>query len=344
MFMDRVCPRCRGTTRDLFCPRCGIRTAAKLSGAAEGAAGRTAAGWALGLVLAQGLAYAVRRIVTGGLLAAGGEPAVAEFWDVRFAGLLTSQALQAGSLLVGAMVAAAGRRGGLVIGTTLGLADALLFVGIRFVFGQSADQLSWLGQPLLLAFVGAAGGVIGSRVWRPAPDLPAMSGESAIGREVLTTVLPERPPDVVIEPVPWLRIATGILIAVGGTVGARLIRDFVVIAGSGTGHGMMQSQFITWEITILAQVIGGAFAGVTARAAAVYGFWVGLVSAILLVALQATGGTGTKAFVPAWMLGETVPEGSIAALGILGMQALILGMVGGWLGGLVLPADPHKNY
>jgi hypothetical protein len=337
--MDRVCPRCRGSTPDLICPRCGVRTGAKLSAAAEGDGGRVMAGWALGLVLAQGLAYALRRIVTGFLLMAGGEGPTAEFWDVRFAGLVTGQALQAVSLFLGAMVSAAGRRNGLLLGTTLGLADAALFALIRVVLGHTADELTWLGQPLLLAFVGAAGGVAGSRVWRPAPELPPVSGEGPVGREVLTTVLPERPVEVVTEPIPWTRIVAGIGVAVGGTVGARLIRDLVVIAGGGTGREMMQSHFITWEITVVAQVIGGAIAGATARGAAVFGFWVGLVSAIVLVVIQAVWGVGAQVVVPAWLLGATVPDGSPAAFAILGVQSLVLGMLGGWLGGLVMPAE-----
>jgi hypothetical protein len=341
--MDRVCPRCRGTTSELFCPRCGVRTAASLTTAGDSQAGQTAAAWALGLVVAQGLAYALRRIVTGCLLASGGEAAPAEFWEVRFAGLVTGQALQAVSLFVGAMIATAGRRRGPMIGATLGLADAALFAGIRLVFGHSGDELTWIGQPLLLAVVGALGGVVGSRVWRPVPELPPIPGEGPTGRDLLTTVLPERPAENMVEPIPWSRIAAGVLVAVGGTIGARFIRDFVVIAGGGKGREMMQSHFITWEITVLAQLVGGAIAGATARSAVVWGFWVGLASSVPLIAAQVAGGIGAQVVVPAWLLGATVPERSPAAFAILGVQALVMGMLGGWLGGLVLPSDPGNR-
>jgi hypothetical protein len=276
-------------------------------------------------------------------MASGGEAAATEFWEVRFAGLVTGQALQAVSLFAGAMIASATRRRGLVIGASLGVADAVLFGGIRLVFGHSGDELTWLGQPLLLAFVGAAGGVVGSRVWRAAPELPPIPGEGAIGHEVLTTVLPERPAELTVERIPWLRITAGVLVAVGGTVGARAIRDFVVMAGGGTGREMMQSHFITWEITVLAQLVGGAIAGATARAAVVWGFWVGVVAGVLLIAVQAVGGIGAQVIVPAWLLGATVPEGSAAAFAMLGVQSLLMGMLGGWLGGLVLPADPRHR-
>jgi len=68
-----------------------------------------------------------------------------------------------------------------------------------------------------------------------------------------------------------------------------------------------------------------------------------MVSAILLVAIQAAGGMGTQAVVPAWLLGATVPEGSPAALVIIGVQALVAAVLGGWLGALVLPADPRAR-
>src|SRR5438034_6652891 len=53
----RVCPRCRGTTPDLLCPQCGVRTAdADAPPAAGPAAGDEppATGLLVGLLLAQG--------------------------------------------------------------------------------------------------------------------------------------------------------------------------------------------------------------------------------------------------------------------------------------------------
>ena len=47
----------------------------------------------------------------------------------------------------------------------------------------------------------------------------------------------------------------------------------------------------------------------------------------------------TVVVVPAWLLGAIVPDGSPAAFAILGVQSLVLGMLGGWLGGLVMPAE-----
>src|SRR5439155_11315931 len=136
--------------------------------------------------------------------------------------------------------------------------------------------------------------------------------------------------EVETEPLPLARILLGMAMSVGGTLAARLIRDFVVVAGGGTGREMQQSQFITWEIALVAQLIGGAVAGAGTRSGAAYGFWVGLPSAALLVLIHAVAAVRVPAqAVPAWLLGVSAPEGSGAALAIQGAQALLLGLIGG---------------
>src|SRR5438034_915644 len=122
----RVCPRCRGTTPDLLCPQCGVRTAdADAPPAAGPAAGDEppATGLLVGLLLAQGLYYALRHLATAWLLASGTMPE-AEFWG-SFRGLITLQGLQMVALLVGGMLVAAGRRHGLLLGGGLGLLNGL---------------------------------------------------------------------------------------------------------------------------------------------------------------------------------------------------------------------------
>jgi hypothetical protein len=136
----------------------------------------------------------------------------------------------------------------------------------------------------------------------------------------------------------------GTAVAVGGTVGARLIRDFLVVASGGSGYEMRQSQFIAWGISAVAQVVGGGIAGANTRSGAAYGFRVGLPAAVLLVIVQVVADLRTSApAVLGWLLGVSVVDGSGAALLIQGVQALILGVVGGWLGGLILPAIPPKR-
>ena len=92
-----------------MCPGCGIATDARpVPAAADESA--SAGGWVVGLVLAQGLYYALRHLANAWLLAQGAGVTEAAFWDDRFAGLLTAQGLQAMALFAGGMLAAAGRR------------------------------------------------------------------------------------------------------------------------------------------------------------------------------------------------------------------------------------------
>src|SRR5262249_51717731 len=149
-------------------------------------------------------------------------------------------------------------------------------------------------------------------------------GDGRNTEEALTTVLPDRPTRVVTEPVPWLRILAGIGAAITGTLGARLIRDLVILAGGGTGREM-QSQFITWEIALVAQGMGGAIAGAATRGGGAYGLWVGLPAAAFLVAAQAVSGVPLPGQeVRSWLLGAAVPDGSPAAALIQGIQVLLM--------------------
>jgi hypothetical protein len=342
--MDRVCPRCRGTTPDTLCPRCGIRTTTDSAESAAAPDEALAVGaWLVGLLLAQGLYYSLSHLVSAYLLARGGETADTNFWNEDLSGLVTRQGLQAGALFVGAMLAAAGQRRGLMIGAFLGLVNSLLLVMLPILFRRSTEEAIWYVQPFLHAFVGAAGGAVGSRVWQPAPELPPLAGDGRAGRNLLTTVLPERPAETIVESTPWLRIFAGVALAVGGTIGSRMIRDAVVVVGGGKGREM-QSLFITWEITLIAQVMGGAIAGAGTRGGAIYGIWVGLPAAIILAVIQAASAVPFHIqTAPSWLLGMSVPEGSGLALGVQAIQALVLGALGGWLGSLTLPADPGSR-
>jgi hypothetical protein len=302
----------------------------------------SAGGWVVGLLLAQGLYYSLRHLANAWLIAARGEAEQAAFWDT-FAGLIAMQVIASLGLFVGGMMAAAGRRRGLIIGATLGVVNAVLLLGLQMSFQRPTDAMTWYGIPLLQAFIGAIGGAAGSRVWQPRPSLSPIAGDARAGNEMLTTAIPDRPVEVVVETTPWLRILLGVAIAVGGTVSARLIRHFVVVVGGGTGREMQQSVFITWEIGALAQVIGGAVAGATTRGGALYGFWVGVPAAVFLVVAQATVmATKESALVASWLMGAPVPDGSPTALIMQGVQIVVFASVGGWLGTLVMPADPRR--
>src|SRR5262249_20263663 len=159
-----------------LCPRCGVRTD-DVEAAAPGPAVLAAepvdrlslaTGLLVGLLLAQGLYYALRHLMAALLLAPGDLQAEAEFWAGP-QGLLMQQLAQALALLVGSMVAAAGQRRGWAVGAVVGLANALLLNGMLTLIGRPPDDLIRYGLPLVHAGLGAVGGLLGCRIWQPAP-------------------------------------------------------------------------------------------------------------------------------------------------------------------------------
>jgi hypothetical protein len=322
-----------------LCPRCGIHTQEAEAVAPESALTApdppTIAGALLvGLLVAQGATYALWHIATAVVLASGQYGTDAAFWS-SFPGIVTWQSVQAAALLVAAVFAGAGQARPMLVGSALGALNALLFMLFQIVIRQPIEPLMF-AQPAVHAVIGLVGSTIGWRVWQPSPSLPALAASLGAGEAVLSIILPDEPEFVEVEPFPWLRFVIGTLVAVGGTIGARWIRDFVVLAGGGTGHEM-QSNFITWQIAAVAQVVGGIVAGSNSRQGAIYGFWVGLFAAALIIVVPTLANAPT-ADVSAWIIGATGAESRPAALMIQGIQSLILGFLGGWLGALILPS------
>jgi hypothetical protein len=337
----RVCPRCRGLTQDTFlCPRCGVQTHE-----AENAEGEVAAtiapdpptvihGVLIGLLIAQGATYALRHLVSAALLFNQEWGPESAFW-ATFAGTVTTQTIQAIALLLAAIVAGAGQSRPLFVGVLLGAMNALLFWVFQVVVRQPIEPLMY-AQPFFQAAFGTIGSVLGARIWRPAPPPPALAATSGPDEESLSIVLPEESEILLEEPFPWLRFTAATLVAIGGTFGAPWIRDFIVIAAGGTRYEM-QSNFITWQIAAFSQIMGGVIAGANSRHGAIYGFWVGILTAAFVIIVPSLADAPAPD-VSAWILGGAAVDSRPAALLITGIQLFLFGFLGGWLGALILPA------
>ncbi len=320
--MAIICSRCNHVhDQPEICPRCGVITPVQprehTPAPAPGPRWQQTA-WGrilIGLILAQGLFYGLRHLVTG-LLVAWSGLSPEELWqDVR--NLLLLQGLQLFGLIIGGLVTGGGQRSGLVLGAVVGAWNGLLAVILRQNPGQELTLVGLYGQPLLQAAVGALGGWLGSQIWKP------------ISISAVPTVLiplrkkaPRRRSPILAGQVAWFRVLAGTVLGVAGTLTAGFIfQKLMDVAGSRmVGTPELQDRLITWEIKALAMLIGGALAGATTSNGLKQGLFVGVVAGVVLVAIQAPidDRWWDVAF---WTMVST----------------LALSLAGGWFGGQLFP-------
>jgi len=324
--MAMVCPQCRGSfAQRLDCPQCGVRLVFQDArhGRDESSDGLPA-NWqqtpwgrlVVGLLLAQGLNQVLRQLCTAGFLVARDE-LTASVW-ATLTGLVLLQVLQAASVFAAGLLTGAGQRRGLLFGAVVGVWNAVFLILIQFWTGQPVTTIDLFGEPVLQVAFGALGGLVGSLIWRPLPlDLLPFQP-----RKLLPSLPVHKGPSAFSGPVAWARVVTGITVAVGGVFWVDVIRDSVLEASEGklqiSTH--LQAELVTWEISALAMIVGGALAGASTRNGSKQGLCVGMGTATVLAGIRLATFTHT-------------PELLILML----VSALSLSFVGGWFGGHLLP-------
>jgi hypothetical protein len=323
--MPMICPKCSGSFEQRWqCPTCGVRLAYR-SGARAALGESVPAGpwgqtpWArilIGVMLSQGLYYGLRQLATAGLLIGGTDPA-RSVWST-ITGLIVLQAIQAACLIVAGMLAGAGLRQGIVFGAIVGVWNGIVSAIVQGWGGVPHTAVTLLGQPILHTAFGAAGGFLGCCIWKP---LPILAGPTT--PQIAPPISAVRPRGQFFDgPVAWGRLLVGAALAVGGTVWANVILDLVLDASRGTlditDH--LQARLVTWEVTALAMLAGSALAGAGTASSLKQGACVGLVVSTVLVGI-----------------GLALQNASPHDLVLTIASALILGLVGGWFGGSILP-------
>jgi hypothetical protein len=320
--MSMVCPQCHGSySQRLHCPACRVRLEYR-AGTPRVAAGDTHAWqqtpWGrilIGLLLAQGLYHGLLHLGQAGAMAFDGA-AARDFWGT-LAGLVVLQALQAVGLLGGGALAGAGQRQGAVYGALVGLANGLVAVALLGGTAPPVTPFLCYGQPLLHAAFGAVGGTVGLLIWRPLAPV-ATTGPVVAGKHT-----PRRKQRSLLGgSVAWFRVLAGSGVALGGALWASAILDLVLAAGEGTlsidSH--FQAHVVTWEITILALLAGGAWAGATTANGFKQGLCVGVATVSVLVGVRLSG--------------KTMHMDTLAATVVTALAFCILG---GWFGGQLFP-------
>ncbi|MDB5311220.1 MAG: hypothetical protein JWO38_5422 [Gemmataceae bacterium] len=344
------CPACQSAFTGVSrCPRCGgLLLTPEESPALPEVPGHappallhpTPAGRVLvGMVVAFGLYLGLRKLTIGWLLATVTDP---DAWWLTPEGLVGVFGLQAGAVLFGSVLAAAGRVRGSTLGAAVGGLCGGLFLTVEIVAGAPSGQLVLLLQPLILSLGGAIAGVAGAWVWAAVPELdmpvPAGKKQSSIQLNVDA-------PGEGSRPTVWLRVGVGVAVIVAGVGLAEKVRGGAekVSGGILKVESRGQARFLSWQIATLAVLAGGAWAGAGTGAGLRHGVYAGLLGGLGVVGLTAARGELSQ---PAeYLLSQMNLAGASAqdpaALAGLGCGILAAGLVGGWFGGqLFLPLAP----
>lgn len=282
----------------------------------------------------------LRKLVLGAVLASQQEP---EAWWSSFEGLMSVCGVQILAVGFGAVVAAAGRTGGVLFGAAVGGLCGGLFLGAELAAGAPARDLVLYVQPLILLCAGAVAGVLASRVWGAVPvlDMPVAdrsklnSSRFSLGES-----------SVVDRPTAWLRIMAGAMVMLAAVAAADQVRSGAQKYSGGLlrVNSIGQGQFLTWQIAVLGMLAGGALAGAGTGAGVRHGLIAGALGGISVLALTVLNGQPLSP-VAYWLrklsLGELQPSDPTAIIAAISW-VLTLGILGGWLGGtLFQPLAPE---
>ena len=237
-----VCPKCgEDYEQRLQCPRCHVRLAFEPRSRPEVIENPWARRdqwqntyWGrvlVGLLLAQGLYYGLRQLLTAGLMASGDDGAK-DVWTTLF-GLVLGQALQAFGLLAGAVLTGAGQRRAFVLGAMVGAWNGILFVVMQRLHATILTPVALYGLPLLQIAFGAIGGTIGGLIWRPSPTLTAPVAPAPAAAATSALALRGRKWSLFDGPTAWGRVLLGVAVAVSGAIWSKVILDFVLESAHG---------------------------------------------------------------------------------------------------------------
>jgi hypothetical protein len=350
--MQLFCPACQGAFAGTQrCPRCGGLLLLPQE-AAEVAAPRVpeaapatdapvpAGRVAVGALLALGMYLGLRKLAMGAVLATQDRP---EEWWSSLEGLSAVCGAQILAVLFGAAVAAAGRAGGLGFGAVVGALCGAGFLAAELLAGAPAQDLVLYVQAVVLAAAGAGAGVVAARVWGavPALDLP-VPDRARLSSSRFALEKEERPE----RPTAWLRVLLGAMMMVLAVAAADKVRTGAQRYSGGMLRvdSVGQGRFLSWQLAVLGVLAGAATAAAGTGAGARHGVLAGVFSAAGVLGMTATAGE-SLAPVAYWQsqlsLGS-LPPGDPAAIAAAAGGMLLLGLVGGWLGGLLfLPLAPE---
>jgi hypothetical protein len=361
-----VCPRCNASFTDRYhCPSCGIALVPSVMADEPSLPAKTGAKWqqtalgrgVVGLLLAQGLYYGLLQLGTALLLMTGMHTEQANQWWNTWAGWSSHMIILVVALIVGGMMAGAGRPRGYLSGAAIGFLNGALFIivpkGAKILPEGVSDEelldLLFYGQPAVQALIGALGGLAGTLIWRPMASVAVPPPTPAQLPSPLSQRLPTGPVQPVTTPfggpIAWVRVAAGAVLALMGSSWANFILDYMIRASAGklTLESTQHARFVTWEIAVLVLLLGSAAAGANCKNAMKQGLMVGVFTALGLLIFHVQ--LGTPSSIPAQALWlavlrprENLEEWGLGLVTVLSFATIVpLAILGGWFGGALLP-------
>ncbi len=218
-------------------------------------------------------------------------------------------------------------------GFLLGLAAAAGCIAIDFASGSVPPEDWLIGIPVLLAMVGAVGGLAGRLMVPPAPKLPRFGQfESRLLNKALT-------PKVALV---WWRILFGTLIVVVGTEYADVVRQGLSRILAGNGGSVGSSQLLTWQVSVVFALLGGVASGASTRGGLRQGLLAGLVAGAGVAIFESARQPGASLLMEFWDYQLSLEQKEPVILLAVGGGVLIATAIGGWLGAHLLPPPRRR--
>ncbi len=287
-----------------------------------------------GTVLALGTFLASQALISGATALTSPNPAA---WRTSPNGLIAIQVAQALAVVFGAVIAAAGRSRGYWLGLTVGILFASLLAGHEFLNGAPREVV-FFARPAVLAVLGMIGGAVGAMIWKAAPqfELPVTQH----GKQS-SICLAHRMSNDRKRPISWLKILAGAGLIVLGVVVAEPVREYAQKYSGGVlrVESRAQGEFITFQLAVLALILGGAIAGAGTGAGILHGLLTGLIGGTTVFAFSITAPITPLPieFLITKLQLDDVPFSDPGVVGgIVGCIAIIA-IFGGWLGGALFP-------
>jgi Na+/proline symporter len=281
---QRFCPKCSKSYQgQMLCPGCGVELSDSRNEALDGEVAVPT------LQLPPSHPSTIRRILLGCIIAsvsaAGfsylyqGMSGIFSANDIPWGFSIPLQSIPFLGVLIGALVGGMGHPRGAMVGLLLGILGGVAISKMK----GTEDQILWFGlAPILGAsLLGLFGGILVKVFSPPLPELPFEP------RRKLAAP-PKNPAEVLdYQPIPWVRIVLGALLAVAGAWYSDEVRTKIIsMIGKGPNHHT-QYQLIGFLFYTLMMIISGVIVSARTHFGFRNGQILGMLSGISLTVLMA---------------------------------------------------------